>query len=146
MTPIVLVPLKDGDNPPYAILNQADWDTLMDLYCSEIWNINSDGNVCLWASIAKRQVTVARLIMDAGPGEQIYHKNRNKLDLRKTNLVFHTSDRASRRERDFIKERQVDLSRTIHVWEYIVPKIGYNTLPQQTIKNYGTPYGVQSIY
>jgi hypothetical protein len=86
-TPIVLVPLKDGDNPPYAILNQTDWDTLMDIGCSEIWHINKDGNVALWAAKAHVCVAVSRLIMDAGPGESIYHKNRDKLNLRKTNLV-----------------------------------------------------------
>src|SRR5712675_1258596 len=81
-TPIVLVPLKDGDNPPYAILNQTDFDTLMDLGCSGIWHINRDGNVSLWFTKPKRIINVARLIMDAGPGEGVYNKDRNKLHLR----------------------------------------------------------------
>ena len=144
-TPIVLVPLKDGDNPPYAILNQSDWDTLMDIGCTEIWNINKDGNVALWAAKAKSNVAVARLIMDAGPGEGVYHKDHNKLNLRKPNLVFHTSTRASRKEREFIKPQDRDFSRTIHSWEYLIPKIGYNKLPPQPIKNYTTPLGVQFI-
>ena len=146
LTPIVLVPVDDSTPPTYAIINQHDYDTLTDLGISEIWRLDKDGRVTVWSPKARRHLPVARLIMDAGPGEGVYHRDRDRFNLRKTNLVLSDSHRATTRDRDLIDpDSQRDWSRIVHEWEYIIPKIGYNVAPPQPIKHYTTPFGIQYI-
>src|SRR5216684_9358646 len=90
-TPNVLVPVDDRTPQTCAIINQKDYDTLMDLGISEIWRLDKDGRVTVWASKAKRHLPVARLIMNAGPGEGVYHRDRDRFNLRRTNLVLSDS-------------------------------------------------------
>jgi hypothetical protein len=72
-----------------------DADMLQTL-SSHSWGISSHGHVR--AKIGGRIVYVHRLILGAGPGDQIDHKNQNKLDNRRSNLRFcnHSQNNSNR--------------------------------------------------
>lgn len=57
---------------------------------------------CSCRGMGGGQATVARLIMDAGPGEIVRYRDRNPLNLRRANLVK-VPGKASRRDREGVR-------------------------------------------
>ena|SRR5579859_8206044 len=116
---IVKVPLNDSNEPPYAVLEEPDFNTLTELGCSQLWSIGPSGKVQVWANKARRVVLVQRLIMDAGPGQSVSLIDGNPFNLRRSNLSLGQSNVAKRRDRDYITHNQRDAKpRARHVWDY----------------------------
>jgi hypothetical protein len=116
---LVLIPVNDDDNPPYAIVEEFDYAMLSHLGCSDYWSLNRYGEAMVWGSKRKQRIFVKRLIVDAGPGQRVAFINANRLDLRRSNLVISFSDRAKYRDRDYIRPmRQDRKSKVQHVVEH----------------------------
>lgn len=78
-----------GAEPPFFAVFSSDPDSLPQIRCS-----------C--HGMGGGQATVARLIMDAGPGEIVRYRDRNPFNLRVSNLVK-VPGRASRRDREGVR-------------------------------------------
>ena len=100
---IIYVPLR---NKGEAILYREDFDRLLELGLSLSWNRLPNGYVTAPAYKAHgNSIQVARVIVDAGPGEQVKYVNGDLTDLRSSNLCLLKGGGASRRDRDFISAR-----------------------------------------
>jgi len=78
--------MKDG-GPAKIILDKDDGHLLSDYK----WAVGTNGYV--YKSGARKrgkQCLLHRIVMSAKPGAQLHHANENKLDCRKSNLVFVT--------------------------------------------------------
>ena len=74
----IRVPLSNSDSE--ALIDPADAETVL----AHRWSLNSKGYVTTY--VKSRTVRLHRLLLDAQPGEQIDHANRDKLDNRRANL------------------------------------------------------------
>ena len=54
---------------------------------------------------------VARVIMDAGKGEGVRYQDSDKLNLRRDNLYLVADAKAIRRDRDFIRPKDIIIDR-----------------------------------
>jgi hypothetical protein len=91
------MPLDDTDNPAICTINRADFNSLMDLGCSDVWWINKDGNVLCWGGLSKRALVISRLILDAGPSEIVKYADGDNLNLRRSNLRIVKRGKGSKR-------------------------------------------------
>lgn len=73
-------------------LDKADFEQLMGLGISPIWSCTKPKGVLCWARKWKRWISLARVIVDAGPRSNVIFADGNRLNLRNNNLVT-TSDR-----------------------------------------------------
>lgn len=82
----VRVPLASGKG--HAELFAKSFDTLTAAGFSPLWSLNSNGNgrAYVKARTTNNQRTVARLITQAGPGQQVDYLDGNPLNLRLDNL------------------------------------------------------------
>jgi hypothetical protein len=72
-----------------VLLDDADWDLIKDWS----WYINRGKTAKSWYAVGNKngiQIQMHRLIMGAGPGDIIDHKNENGLDCRRDNMRFVT--------------------------------------------------------
>jgi|GEM_PF-1580426 len=105
--PVVAVPLGPRGRHGYAVLYEEDFSLLEYLGVSPNWNINGGGYVICNASGAPGgKVQVARVLLDAGQGQQVTFINHNKADLRRNNLRL-VEGYAQRRDREFIKPKEI---------------------------------------
>ncbi len=81
----------------------------------------------MWAGKARRYVLVARLIMNAGPGEAVSCIDGNRLNLRIANLCLEQSTLGKNRDRDLITENTRSVrpkaihlyhEKAFHEWEF----------------------------
>ncbi|MCH4560990.1 hypothetical protein ACVILI_001890 [Mesorhizobium sp. USDA 4775] len=94
LSEIVLVPINDRKRGRmlFAKVERSAFDALPERVRSASWVIVKDGTatddmqVSVRAMVAGSLVTVARIIMNAKPGEYVRNVNGNRLDLRTTNL------------------------------------------------------------
>ena len=103
---LVRVPLGRSGKK-FAELWQDDWDFLLKLGASSYWNSVGDhghGTVCARGATGNH-VAIARVLLDAGPGETVRYLDGNKFNLRRENLRLVSSGWACRRDRDYLKER-----------------------------------------
>src|SRR6516162_11601598 len=80
---IVSVPLRDGQE---AILYETDFDLLMDMGCPVSWTTQL--GIVKIRPLRGYNISIARLLLDAGRKQQVLYANGDKLDLRRTNLVL----------------------------------------------------------
>ncbi|MER8894201.1 hypothetical protein [Mesorhizobium sp. M0676] len=108
LSEVVLVPINDRKRGRmlFAKVERSAFDSLPERIKNASWAVVLDGtatdnmqfSVRAWA--AGTLVTVARIIMDAKPGEYVRNVNGNRLDLRTTNLRLQgrkAGDRYSKR-------------------------------------------------
>src|SRR2546426_11095781 len=79
---IVKVPLSDQTQPQYAILSEADFNSLIEVGLSPVWCL-SHGMPHAWVNGLRKNVSVARLIMNAGENETALNINGDPFDLRR---------------------------------------------------------------
>lgn len=87
----------------FAKVDEADFDALLAAGVSSRWILNSSGRgkpeyvrVAL-GTVKGGIATVARLILNAGPGEGVSYQSYDHLDLRRANLVSRSDRRARAR-------------------------------------------------
>ncbi|MBO0904668.1 hypothetical protein [Jiella sonneratiae] len=90
-TPIARVPV-DARGDKWATLDARDFDRIIADGLSLTWHLNSDGKRRSYVKAHSRTasgglVTVARVIMGAGPGEIVAYLTGDRLDLRQRNLI-----------------------------------------------------------
>lgn len=88
-TPIVLVPL--ASHPIPAQVDAEDFDRLIAQGVSLFWTLNWSGTGypyvrCSNPRVAGHLTTVARLILNVGPGRVVKYRDGNRLNLRRSNL------------------------------------------------------------
>lgn len=100
----VFVPLLGGSRG-YAGIDEHDFHALMELGLSPTWSIQVRGTVTApCAGASGNTVSVARVLLDLGPGESVTYANGNSTDLRRDNLsISYEGNNAVRRDRDFVK-------------------------------------------
>ena len=70
-----------------AVIDEATFLELMDMGLSPAWSVNREGSVMTFSQKASgSRVTVARVIMDAKPGQQVRFRDGDSRNLRKSNL------------------------------------------------------------
>ena len=120
---VALVPLGREGEKGVAIVDEDDLTMLDSLGLSMKWNRNHGTGVVI--APARRSsgsnVQVARVIVDAGPGENVHYRNGDPTDLRRENIEINRFGYAVRRDRDFLtpKERRRSWGPPVeHQWEY----------------------------
>lgn len=99
----ILVPLGRDSKKGYAVVDKDDWEFLQKLGVSTTWNLSARGVVIAAAHLSKSgTVRIARVLMDAGPGQIVKHKDGNKLDLRRENLELRDEGYSLVRDREFL--------------------------------------------
>lgn len=85
---VVAVPLARGDRP--ARVDPQDFRRLIDLGLSPAWTFNSNGqqNAYVRAMMNGKLCTAARMIMNAGRGDQVSYRDGDPTNLRRDNLYF----------------------------------------------------------
>jgi hypothetical protein len=94
---VVLVGLSDGHCQ--ARLMTEDWELLVAQDAHTGWCLNSTGNGHAYVRCGRERFhgsleTVARLIMEAGPGDVVRYRDGNRLNLCRDNLYFSRRGRA----------------------------------------------------
>src|SRR5262245_10597533 len=85
---IVHVPLSDTVKSRYAILYENEYLALMDAGLSSRWRLKRDRGavrVMSWLREIRGEVSVSRLVLGAGQGQEVTYANANPLDLRSSN-------------------------------------------------------------
>jgi hypothetical protein len=90
---VVLVPLS---NVQKVVLYETDLDLLMELGCTP--RFSSHLGIVKFRPLRGFDISIARLLLDAGNKQKVLYLNNNKLDLRRTNLVL-AKGRGTRNER-----------------------------------------------
>lgn len=85
----------------HAILYEEDLDLLLSLGLSLRWNRLSKGGT-ITCPASQTSVQVARVLLDAGPGQNIHYRNGDPTDLRRRNLAINEAGFATRRDRDLL--------------------------------------------
>jgi hypothetical protein len=100
---VPIVNFTDG----FVALEEDDLETLLELGLDMRWRF-SNGNI--WAQSGHKRVSIARLICDAGPGQQVIFVDRNPFNMLRKNMAL-GDGRAKYRARDRIdfstRKRQV---------------------------------------
>lgn len=124
------VPLRNIKNEivDYALINAMDWPKIM----HHRWGRDAHGYaVSAWYEDGKlRNVKMHRFIMDAAPGTEIDHINRNRLDNRRDNLRFCTRSENNRNSKLRVDnpsgERHVGWDRARRRWKVQIRHDGRN--------------------
>ena len=95
---LVSVLLRDGE---ICILEKQDFDELIRLGVPATWRFFL-GNVIV--SLNKKNVQIARLLLDLDRGRSIKYLNGNRLDLRRSNLIV-TNGKSKVRDRSLLPHR-----------------------------------------
>ena len=90
---VVLVPLSNGQK---VILYETDFDLLMELDCAPRFSLQL--GIVKFRPLRGFDISIARLLLDAGKKQKVMYLNDNKLDLRRPNLVL-AKGRGTRNER-----------------------------------------------
>ena len=90
---VVLVPLS---NVQKVVLYETDLDLLMELGCTP--RFSSHLGIVKFRPLRGFDISIARLLLDAGNKQKVLYLNNNKLDLRRPNLVL-AKGRGTRNER-----------------------------------------------
>lgn len=99
---LILVPLNSKTNEHVEIWND-DFELLMRLGLSRAWHRVRGGYVAAVAHLAKGSlIGVARVLLDAQPGQNVVHLDGNTLNLKRENLKLVNGGWSRRRDRDFI--------------------------------------------
>jgi hypothetical protein len=96
----VLVSLGRLGDKGIAVLDRADFKLLCcELGVSPNWNVSPDGTVIIGTK--NKNLTIARLLMDAGPEQQVTYADGNKRNLTGRNLGL-MPGYATRRDRSLL--------------------------------------------
>jgi hypothetical protein len=100
---IVRVPLGRSHDK-FAEIEQDDFDFLTKLGVSPNWNrlAPRDYVTASARTASGSHIQIARVLLNAGPGEGIKYGDGNPLNLRRENLKVAESKGAIRRDRDFV--------------------------------------------
>jgi hypothetical protein len=99
---LIKVPLGRTDKHCYVY--KEDREFLRRLGLSMNWNVSPQGYVTAACSNSSNgYVLVARILMNAGRGQQVKYKDGDALNLRTENLYVTQSKGALRRDRDFVR-------------------------------------------
>lgn len=75
----IRVPLENVEKE--AILYLDDWYLLLEMNCSPVWVLINN------LVLARGSLPISRLLLDAGAGEKVLHKDSNTLNLKRNNLL-----------------------------------------------------------
>src|SRR5262249_43209943 len=96
-----VVTVSLGESGKSVILYWKDFVKLMDLGLSALWSYrNRDGSAVAWLKKFRQWVSIARLIADAGPNQNVSHRDGDHLNCRSDNLVLVDCNRGSAKRRD----------------------------------------------
>ena len=100
--------IKLGKSGLEVKVDKEDWDLIRDLGLTASWNINPNGYVVASSNSATGcNISVGRVILDAGRGVGVRYNDGDKLDLRRENLHLVEDRKAFRRDRDYISPKEV---------------------------------------
>jgi len=105
---IVHVPLgRSGEK--HAEIWQDDWNFLLKLGTPGNWNcVGQDGHVTVCTPRASgNHLTVARILLNAGPGETVRFLDGVPWNLRRENLRLFKGGWACRRDRDYLSNQNI---------------------------------------
>ena len=92
----------------HAEIWEKDWNFLLKLGCPGNWNhINNNYVTACAPKASGNHVLVARVLLDAGPGESVIYRDGNPLNLRRENLTLVESAKGSRRDREYLSVPRV---------------------------------------
>lgn len=96
---VITVPLGDSDKS--VVLYRRDFADLMDLGLSALWSYRKrDDSAAAWLKKFRQWGSIARLIADAGPNQNVSFRDGNRLNCRSDNLILVQSRRGSAKRRD----------------------------------------------
>jgi hypothetical protein len=83
---LVVVPLMN--DPREVLIEAEDYDRLKQLGLTSCWRMTRPGTRYEMpiVTVARRSITVARLVMECGDGEEARYRSRNRPNLTKANL------------------------------------------------------------
>jgi hypothetical protein len=90
----------------HCLMYYEDYEAIITLGVSPNWCCTQRGNVVAYNSIDMRPLGIARILLDAGPGEAVRYRDGNPLNLRRENLYLAEDTKAKSRDRDRINPRQ----------------------------------------
>jgi hypothetical protein len=93
---IVLVPL--ASRKPFARMWAHDFQRLMERGLSPSWSLSNKNFVMVWLPAAKRQASVARILLDAGAGQIVWYLDGDCTNLCRDNLALLPSRKATNRD------------------------------------------------
>ena len=104
---IVRVPLGRSHDK-FAEIEQEDFDFLIKLGVSPNWNRLAPRDYVTASAKAASgsHIQIARVLLNAGPGEGIKYGDGNPLNLRRENLKVAENKGCIRRDRDFVKSER----------------------------------------
>jgi hypothetical protein len=119
---VAKVPLADGLNPLYAIIDEQSYKELENLECSFVWHIHKQtGRPIAWGAVNGNQaVFIDRIIADCKVQRGVISIDRNPLNMRRSNLAEVHSSKAKTNARDPDRiPRPKRITRIIrHYWDY----------------------------
>ncbi len=88
-TPVVLVPIKHSDL--CATVNEEDFDRMMEAGFSDQWWFEETYPGCKYVrvtdpSLASNNLTISRLVVEAGARQIVKYRDGDRLNLRRENL------------------------------------------------------------
>jgi hypothetical protein len=100
---ILAIPLGPNGAKGEAYLLPEDFELLVKLGLSTQWNLNPLGYVTAPCARAPgANVSVARVLLDCGPGQRVSYLDGNKLNLRRENLKLKGGAYSFNRPRAFL--------------------------------------------
>lgn len=90
----------------HCLMYYEDYCYVMSVGVSPNWSCTQRGNVVAYNSVDMRPLGIARILLDAGPGEAVRYRDGNPLNLRRENLYLAEDAKARSRDRDRILKRQ----------------------------------------
>lgn len=110
---LILVPLG-RDTKAYAMIERGDYAFLVRLGLSPNWNLSAKGYPTAGATRATGgRVSVARVLMDAGPGQTVRYRDSNPRNLRRENLELVKGGHALRRDREHLTPESIQRSKKL---------------------------------
>lgn len=102
-----------------AVLNEGTLEVLLGLGLSPIWQYHKLVGVTCYLKKWRRHASLARVIVDAGPGTNVIFKDGNKLNLRSGNLLVTDQRRGGSklRYRNGIEPTYHWMKKVIHINE-----------------------------
>ena len=106
--PVIAVSLKSEPYAPRAIVEKDDYSFLQRLGLSCTWTINNGYVQAPCKKVKGHSLYVARVLLDAMPGQTMRYRDKNPLNLTRSNLLLVEAHKATRRDRlELLKTKEI---------------------------------------